>query len=140
MSPGIIETEESFLGGKPKRRKDDDGNLPPPNKRGRGTRKAKVLGVVERGGNVVARVVTDLSGSQIFKFVNKHVKVKEPELMTDEYKGYLPMTSVMPHHVIKHQERIYVDGDIHTNTIEGFWSLLKKAGVTPFVWTRNCRC
>ena len=59
---GIIEADETFMGGKPRRRKDKDGNLPPPSKRGRGTKKAKVLGAVQRGGEVVARVVTNLSG------------------------------------------------------------------------------
>jgi hypothetical protein len=50
--------------------------------------------------------------------------------MTDEYKGYLPVKSIMKPQVIKHAERKYVDEDdpsIHTNTIEGFWSLLKRA-------------
>ena len=50
--------------------------------------------------------------------------------MTDEYKGYLPVKSIMEHKVIKHADRKYVDEDdpsIHTNTIEGFWSLLKRA-------------
>lgn len=45
--------------------------------------------------------------------------------MTDEYKGYLGMSKVLPHSVIKHQDW-YVDGDIHTNTIESFWALLKR--------------
>lgn len=42
-------------------------------------------------------------------------------------KGIFQIKSVMPHHVIKHQERKFVDGDTHTNTIEGYWSSLKKA-------------
>ena len=46
-------------------------------------------------------------------------------LITDEYKAYLGMSKVLPHRVIKHAAW-YVDGDIHTNTIEGFWALLKR--------------
>ena len=46
-------------------------------------------------------------------------------LITDEYKAYLGMAKVLPHAVIKHADW-YVDGDIHTNTIEGFWALLKR--------------
>ena len=46
--------------------------------------------------------------------------------MTDEYHGYRQFASMMKHEVINHQVQ-YVEGDKHTNTIEGFWSLLKKA-------------
>ena len=45
--------------------------------------------------------------------------------MTDEYPGYNGMRRLLPHDVIKHADW-YVDGDIHTNTIEGFWALLKR--------------
>lgn len=127
---GILEADETFIGGKPRRRKDDDGNLPPPSPRGRGTKKAKVLGVVQRGGAVVARVVTNLASSTIMKFIKSHVRVKGSTLMTDEYKGYLPVKDVMKHKVIKHSGYQYATGknnEIHTNTIEGFWSLLKRA-------------
>lgn len=51
--------------------------------------------------------------------------------MTDEYKGYLGMDRIPPHDVIKHEDW-YVDGDIHTNTIEGFWALLKRGIVGQF--------
>ena len=46
--------------------------------------------------------------------------------MTDQFKSYLTMGRFMRHHIINHKER-YVDGNVHTNTIEGFWSLLKRA-------------
>ena len=45
--------------------------------------------------------------------------------MTDEYHGYRQFAFMMKHEVINHQEQ-YVEGDKHTNTIESFWSLLKK--------------
>ena len=51
--------------------------------------------------------------------------------MTDEYRAYRAMDELMQHDVIEHQAR-YADGPIHTNTVEGFWSLLKRAWyVTP---------
>ena len=126
---GIVEADETFVGGKPRRRKDSDGNLPPPSKRGRGTKKTKVLGAIERGGKVIARVVTDLSGSTIMKFVTSCIRGGST-LVTDEYKGYTPIKKIMKHEIISHQKRQYVDPDnpaIHTNTIEGFWSLVKRA-------------
>ena len=123
---GIIEADECYIGGKPRKRnkrKDDE----PPNKRGRGTKKTPVIGAVERGGEVMARVATDLSGRGILKFITRElVKTEESKLITDEYSLYKAIRSRMPHEVINHSER-YVDGDIHTNTIEGFWSLLKRA-------------
>ncbi len=56
--------------------------------------------------------------------------------MTDEYKAYLTLGKEMKHHIIDHQEQ-FVDGDVHTNTIEGFWSLLKRAwyGSHHHYWT-----
>ena len=56
--------------------------------------------------------------------------LKESELMTDEYHAYNALSRQFKHHVINHQEQ-YVDGDKHTNTIEGFWSLLKR--ITPLL-------
>ena len=110
---GIIEADECSIGGKPR-------------KRGRGTKKTPVIGAMERGGEVMARVATDLSGHGILRFIKSTVKIEESKLITDEYYPYKAVRPQMPHEVINHQER-YVDGDIHTNTIEGFWALLKRA-------------
>lgn len=51
--------------------------------------------------------------------------------MTDEYKGYAPLRRFVDHVVINHAER-YADGFVHTNAIEGFWSLLKRAIVGQY--------
>ena len=121
---GIIEADEAYIGGKPRRRnkrKDDE-----PTKRGRGTKKTPVLGAVERKGKIHARVQTDLSGKGILQFLRDKINPEDSKLITDEYKAYRVIRPYIPHEVINHQER-YVDGDIHTNTIEGFWSLLKRA-------------
>ena len=58
--------------------------------------------------------------------IRKVASIKDSELMMDEYHGYRQFPSMMKHEVINHQEQ-YADGDKHTNTIEGFWSLLKCA-------------
>ena len=58
-------------------------------------------------------------------FVRDRIDTSKASLITDEYKAYLGMAKVLPHAVIKHADW-YVDGDIHTNTIEGFWALLKR--------------
>ncbi len=121
---GIIEADETYIGGKPRKRNkraDDE-----PVKRGRGTSKTAVIGAVERGGHVIAKVADDLTGQSIMRFIKDVASVDESELMTDEYRGYLTIGKEMKHHIINHKEQ-YVDGDVHTNTIEGFWSLLKRA-------------
>ena len=58
-------------------------------------------------------------------FVRMRIDPNKAVLITDEYKGYTGMEKVLPHMVIKHQEW-FVDGNIHTNSIESFWALLKR--------------
>jgi len=122
---GLVEMDEAYIGGKPRKGncRDDDK----PNKRGRGTDKAPVIGAVERGGKVTAKATAKekMKGRHMRAFVRERVDAPRASLITDEYKGYLGMSKVLPHAVIKHQDW-YVDGDIHINTIEGFWALLKR--------------
>lgn len=124
---GIIEADETYLGGKPRRRKDDEGNMPPPAKRGRGTAKTAVIGAIERGGQVIARVATDLSKKGVLGFIKDVIKPDQSVLMTDEFKAYEGADEIVPHSTVKHGEKEYVKGIAHTNTIEGFWSMLKRA-------------
>ena len=120
---GIIEADETYLGGKP-RHKDKN------NKRGRGASgKTSVVGAVQREGEVRAEVTNDTKGATVLGFIEQAVETEESSLVTDEYKAYTNAYKLMPHRVISHEEG-YVDPDdktIHTNTIEGFWSLLKRA-------------
>jgi len=119
---GIVEMDETYVGGKPRR--GSGGDKP---KRGRGTKKAPVIGAVERGGRVRAKAVKKdkMKGKNLRAFVRETVDTANSHLMTDEYKGYLGMSKIVPHSVIKHQ-KWYVDGNTHTNTIESFWALLKR--------------
>ena len=142
---GMIEADETYIGGKP--RKENKKEDREPAKRGRGTSKTAVIGAVERGGQVVAEVAKGLTGRAILEFIRRVVNVKESELMTDEYHAYNVLSSQLKHHVINHQEQ-YVDGNKHTNAIEGFWSLLKRAwygqhhhysvGYTPLYVAERC--
>ncbi len=82
--------------------------------------------MVERGGNVVAEVATDLSGKGILRFIKSKVDPGGSLLITDEYPAYQAVRKLLPHAVINHS-KCYSEGDTHTNTIEGFWALLKRA-------------
>jgi transposase-like protein len=117
---GIVEMDECYIGGKPRK---GTG----PHKRGRGTDKAPVIGMIERGGRIIARPVdkSKLNSHSLAKFVRENVDVNDAMLVTDEYSGYIRVKTFMPHAVINHQV-CYADGEIHTNSIEGFWGLLKR--------------
>lgn len=112
--------------GKP--RKGNKRSSDKPNKRGRGTSKVPVIGAVERGGRVVARVANpgDLSQKGIGKFLARYIDRAGTLLITDEYSGYSRVSDTMLHSVITHAEA-YADGHVHTNTIESFWALIKRA-------------
>jgi transposase-like protein len=117
---GIIEMDECYIGGKPRK---GTG----PHKRGRGTSKIPVVGIIERGGRVVARPVNkkNLTSKGLSKLVREYVDINDSALITDEFSGYITVKNFMPHFVINHQVA-YADGEIHTNSIEGFWGLLKR--------------
>ena len=121
---GIVEADETYVGGRPRKgnRRDDDT----PSPRGRATAKTPVIGMVERGGRVVAKAESNLSGKGITKFVSRYMDREGSLLVTDEYKAYRALPVDIRRAVINHS-RSYVDGPIHTNTIEGFWSLVKRA-------------
>ena len=122
---GIVEADETYVGGKPRKgnkRKDDDPHDPDKTV----SKKTPVLGLVERGGQVAAKVVQDVTTSQVLQFILTRVKTDESTLMTDENTVYNFAKRHMEHKSVSHKEQ-YVDGDVHTNTLEGFWSLLKRA-------------
>ncbi len=124
MLAGVVVADETYVGGKPRKRnkREDDK----PSKRGHGTDKTPVIGAVERDGNVIAQVAQDLTGKGILNFIRHAVDTDESVLITDEYKAYNAVREYMPHAVVNHQ-RAYSENGVHTNTIEGFWSLLKRA-------------
>ena len=121
---GIVEADETYVGGKPRKgnRRDDDT----PGPRGRATKKVPVVGAVERGGRVVARVADDLTGKGLLRFLRSVADPKGSILITDELSAYNEAGAVFRRSVINHR-RAYAEGQTHTNSIEGFWSLLKRA-------------
>jgi transposase-like protein len=127
---GIVEADETFVGGKPRRHnRRDDGNVGGPNASGkRGTKKIPVVGAVERHGRVVARVARhgDLGNRGLYKFISRFVDTAASLLITDEWPGYNQIAASMRSARINHKIA-YADGATHTNTIEGFWALVKRA-------------
>lgn len=134
---GIVEMDECYIGGKPrkevKKDNDSDDDTPPKNKRGRGTKKTPVVGIVEREGNVKTQEFNGikLTAKNLMELVRKSVDTENSTLMTDEYKGYHKMNAIIDHKAVFHAYE-YVNGDIHTNTIESFWAILKRGIVGQF--------
>jgi IS1 family transposase len=126
---GIVEVDETFVGGKAKNRHWDkrDGK-PGPTASG----KAIVAGAVRRKGNVVARVIENVRSSTLQSFVNEAVSEKVSLLCTDQWVGYKGLDKNYPHATVDHARRQYVVGAVHTQTIEGFWSIFKRGIVGSF--------
>jgi transposase-like protein len=120
--PGGVEVDEAYFGG---RRKNDAGRL----LRGNKGRNTTVLGVVERKGRIMAQVSPELTMAATSALVKEYV-LPETMIYTDDASAYnaLPRLDGMgyQHRRINHTHKVYVMGEVHTNTIEGFWSLVKR--------------
>lgn len=97
-------------------------------------KKTPVIGIVQRKGLVVAKVVKDVKGSTLLKQIRKHV-LPGSTIYTDQHRSYDGIGTMRTsdrkpakfrHYTIKHDRRIYVQGHIHTNSVEGLWSLIKR--------------
>lgn len=118
---GNVEIDESFYGGKAKNKH----AIKKPNQKSGPAGKTVVWGAVERGGRVVARVVPDAKYPTLLEQVRTRV-LPQSMVFTDEADQYTALPSMgYQHRRVNHSARVYVDGDAHTNTIEGFWSLTK---------------
>jgi ISXO2 transposase-like protein/transposase-like zinc ribbon protein len=127
---GVVEVDETYIGGHDKNRHWDKKS----GTQGRGydPLKTPVVGAVRRKGNVVARVVLGTDRTTVEEFVHEVVSDKVSLLCTDNYQGYGRMHYRYPHGVVDHSKGEHVIGAIHTNTIEGFWSLIKRGIVGSY--------
>ena len=126
---GTVEADETYVGGKP-RPGNNEGRKP-----GRGTSKTPVFAVVERGGSVRMRVMDGDGGKHRLTAKTLGSVVREcvdgsARLITDDYAAYRPIGRAHPggHYAVKHSEGEYVrkGTDIHSNTAESVFSLLKR--------------
>jgi transposase-like protein len=94
-------------------------------KRGRGTDKTPVVGIVQRDGNVVAEVMQKTGAANLTKMVKKYVDLDNSVILTDEYKGYSRLDAIIEHIKIDHN-RMYSYRGLNTNSIESFWAIVKR--------------
>jgi transposase-like protein len=119
---GEVEVDETFIGGKAR-----NMHLSKRKRRITGTGgkdKVIVLGILERGGRVRTQVVKDRKLETVQPEIRKHVQAGTA-LYSDEWVAYRGLEADYAHQVIDHAEK-YVDGRVHTNSLENFWSLLKR--------------
>jgi hypothetical protein len=128
---GIVEVDETFVGGLAKNRhKDKRGGGEGTG--GIGSGKTPVVGAVSRKGNVMARVVANVRASTLEALVREAVSHKVSLLCTDQWVGYKHLGKEFPHGVVDHAKGQYVVGAVHTQTIEGFWSIFKRGVMGTF--------
>jgi len=127
---GLLEMDESYFGGKKKRKnmldkQDNRASLARVDlKRGRGTSKVSVAGIVERQGNVQTKVIEKLSKRNLLAMLKSKVKKDDSILFTDGFKSYAKVNEYIEHLVINHSKQ-FSKGITHVNTIEGVWSYIK---------------
>lgn len=112
----VVECDETYVGGKMKG-----------GKRGRGSEnKTPVFGMLQRKGQLIITPVPDTKRRTIEPIIRKTVQ-RGTEVMTDEWWAYKTLYKWYLHGVVNHKRKEYVRGNIHVNSLEGAWSLLKRS-------------
>jgi hypothetical protein len=126
---GEVEIDETYIGGKDTNRHASKKT----HMRG-GSDKKAVIGAISRKGNVVCQMIERADSFTIRRFVDHTVSKNVELISTDEHGGYqyLARWDNLPHQTVRHTQGEYVRGVVHTNTIESFWSLLKRGVMGTF--------
>ena len=119
---GVVEVDETYVGGKTKGKG-----------RGYKANKTIVAGAIQRGGQVRLERLPDVKKATLHGFIGRAVKDEAEAIYTDELKSYLGIADHdTRHETVNHSIEEWVVGDVHTNGIEGVWSLFKRSIVGTF--------
>jgi hypothetical protein len=125
---GEVEVDETYTGGKDsnthwnkKQHKIKDGN-----------NKVTMIGAISRKGNVVCKLIETADRVTMSRFVKETVGDQVSLDATDEHSGYARLSQSFPHRKVNHSRKEYVRGNIHTNNLENFWSLLRRGVIGTY--------
>lgn len=150
---GTVEVDETYLGGQKKNKRKDQLKKEVESKRGFGTAKQPVFGILTRQGKVFAKLVDDTEARDLLPIITKRVKTGS-RVCSDTWRGYTGLAAKgYVHRTVEHGKKEYVRGKNHINGLEGFWGYLKrklaaKGGVKrkylslflgEYVWRYNYR-
>ena len=119
---GVVEVDETLVGGRTKNKgRAYKGN------------KTWIAGAVQRGGNIRIERISNVKRRTLHDFIRRTVKDEAEAIYTDELKSYLGVADHdTRHETVRHSEEQWVVGDVHTNSVEGVWSLFKRSIVGTF--------
>jgi transposase-like protein len=124
---GTVEMDETYFGGKRRKVAKRPWQKASTGRPAFGDpQKTPIVGIVERKGSVIAKASVKVSAENLLGMVREHV-LPNSTVYTDEYNAYSGISKMgYQHKRIHHSAKVYVIGDIHTNSVEGFWSLIKR--------------
>jgi transposase-like protein/IS1 family transposase len=119
---GIVEVDETWIGG------EQEGVG-----KGMSTNKAAVIGAVQRDGKIRLQVIKSRDRKTLHHWIAQNVADEAEAIYTDEWKSYRGIADHNTRHeTVKHSAKEWVRGQVHTNTVEGVWSLLKRSIIGAF--------
>ncbi len=129
---GVVEVDETYVGGKGYNRHKNQRRK----RKGKAgvANKTPVIGAADRDGNVTAQVLSDGFSTERAQNFIRTVASDAESLVTDAHPAYQAMYGIPPHDIINHHAGEYVRGDVHTQTIESVWALLKRQIVGTHHW------
>jgi transposase-like protein/IS1 family transposase len=126
---GIVEADETYVGGKAiNKHRGRSGT------KGGHSDKATVMGVVERGGEIIAKVLPKANKANMHEFLKANVDLNAEMLVTDSHPVYQRPMGYARHEIVNHQQGEYKRGEAHTNSIESIWALLKRQIIGTHHW------
>lgn len=118
-----VEIDETYIGGRERNKKQSNEKS---GTQGRSIKtKVPVIGMIERRGKLVSHIIENAKSVTLTSAIMDKVD-KTATIYTDEWKGYYTIDKLYNHLFVKHKENEFVNGNVSTNTIEGFWGLLKR--------------